>query len=139
LDADGRADVTVQIGDRLAFVGYAPVVKISALTGKGVHKLLPVLSEAIDAYHRRVPTRELNQVIQAAQSAHAVRGARVLYARHGACGGRGTGSMTARAPMLPSSPAPTSARCCTRRRSTACSPPPSRRWRRCPPTWPTYR
>ena len=34
---------------KLAFVGDAPVLKISALTGKGVNKLRPVLQEAIDA------------------------------------------------------------------------------------------
>ena len=84
LDAEGRADITEQVGDRLAFLGYAPVLKISALTGKGVHRLLPALQEAIDAYHRRVPTRELNEVVQAAQAAQPAPGARVLYATQGA-------------------------------------------------------
>ena len=37
--------------DRLAFLGYAPVLKVSALTGMGVHKLLPALA----AGHRRLP------------------------------------------------------------------------------------
>jgi GTP-binding protein len=50
----------------------------------GVHKLMPALSEAIEAYHRRVPTRELNDVVQAAQAAHPAPGARVLYATQGA-------------------------------------------------------
>ncbi|MGH9266072.1 MAG: ribosome biogenesis GTPase Der [Acidimicrobiales bacterium] len=84
LDAEGRADISEQVGDRLAFLGYAPVLKISALTGKGVHRLLPALQEAIDAYHRRVPTRELNEVVQAAQAAQPAPGARVLYATQGA-------------------------------------------------------
>ena len=52
---------------KLDFVGDAPVLKISALTGKGVHKLRPVLQDAIEQYHRRVPTRDVNQVIAAAQ------------------------------------------------------------------------
>jgi GTP-binding protein len=84
LDAERRAAVTAAIEDRLGFLGYAPVLKTSALTGKGVHKLLPALSQAIDAYHRRVPTRELNEVVQAAQSAHPAPGARVLYCTQGA-------------------------------------------------------
>ena len=84
LDAEQRADVNAQIADRLAFLGYAPVLKVSALTGKSVHKLLPALSQAIDAYRRRVPTGELNQVVQAAQSAHAAPGSRILYATQGA-------------------------------------------------------
>ena len=59
-------------------------MKISALTGKGVHRLLPAIADAIEAYHRRVPTRELNTVIQAAQSAHPSPTGRVLYATQGA-------------------------------------------------------
>src|SRR5206468_9880196 len=31
LDADGRREVTFQLGDRLHFLGHAPVLKISAL------------------------------------------------------------------------------------------------------------
>ena len=84
LDAAARADISEQVEDRLAFLGYAPVLKMSALTGKGVHRLLPALQEAIDAYHRRVPTRELNEVVQAAQAAQPAPGARVLYATQGA-------------------------------------------------------
>jgi GTP-binding protein len=84
LDAEARADITEQVADRLAFLGYAPVLKISALTGKGVHRLLPTLQESIDAYHRRVPTRQLNEVVQAAQAAQPAPGSRVLYATQGA-------------------------------------------------------
>ena len=84
LDTEQRAAVQAQVGDRLAFLGYAPVLKISALTGRGVQKLLPALGQAIEEYHRRVPTRELNEVIQAAQAAHPAPGARVLYATQGA-------------------------------------------------------
>jgi GTP-binding protein len=85
LDAEARADITEQVDDRLAFLGYAPVLKLSALTGKGVHRLLPALQEAIEAYHRRIPTRALNEVVQAAQSAQpGAAGARVLYATQGA-------------------------------------------------------
>src|SRR4051812_29106176 len=85
LDAERRAQVMTEVGRRLEFLGYAPVLKISALSGKGVHKLVPALGQAIDAYHRRVPTGELNQVVQAAQVAHpAPAGVRVLYATQGA-------------------------------------------------------
>jgi len=84
LDAEARERVTIDVGDRLAFLAYAPVLKVSALTGKGAHKLLPALAQAIEAYHRRVPTRELNEVVQAAQSSQPAPGARVLYATQGA-------------------------------------------------------
>ncbi len=84
LDAEGRASVADQLAERLHFLGYAPVLKVSALSGKGVHKLLPALAEAIAAYRRRVPTRELNRVLQAAQAAHPASTGRVLYATQGA-------------------------------------------------------
>ena len=81
---DERDNVLVDVEDRLAFLGYAPILKVSAKTGLGAHRLLPALREAIDAYHRRVPTRELNTVIQAAQASHPSPTGRVLYATQGA-------------------------------------------------------
>lgn len=85
LDAEGRAKVTAQLDRQLAFIGDSVVLKLSALTGKGVHKLLPALAGVVDAYHRRIPTRRVNEVIASAQSAQpAPHGARVLYATQGA-------------------------------------------------------
>jgi GTP-binding protein len=85
LDAEQRVDVKVQVAERLHFIGDAPVLTISALTGKNVHRLRPALAGTIDAYHRRVPTRKVNEVIRAAQARHpAPDGARVLYAVQGA-------------------------------------------------------
>ena len=84
LDAEAREQLRDDVADRLGFLGYAPVLKISALTGKGVQKLVPALREALDAYGRRVPTAELNTVIQLAQSAHPPPRGKVLYATQGA-------------------------------------------------------
>ena len=84
VDTEARVEVQRDVGDRLGFLGYAPVLKVSARTGLGVHRLLPALREAIAAYHRRVPTAELNRAVQAAQSAHPAPGARILYATQGA-------------------------------------------------------
>jgi GTP-binding protein len=85
LDAEARADLRWQVSDKLGFVGDAPVLPITALSGKGVHKLLPALAVSVDAYHRRIPTSRVNAVIADAQSAHpAPGGAKVLYATQGA-------------------------------------------------------
>jgi GTPase len=85
LDAEERTEVRWQVGDKLRFIGEAPVLTVSALTGKGVHKLFPALATSVDAYHRRVPTSDVNAVIHEAQQAHAAPGgARVLYATQGA-------------------------------------------------------
>ncbi|HET9771390.1 MAG TPA: ribosome biogenesis GTPase Der, partial [Acidimicrobiia bacterium] len=89
LAPDDRDDVLAEVADRLAFLSYAPVLKTSALTGRNVTRLLPALFQARDEYHRRVPTRALNEVLQAAQMAQpppAERGhrPRILYATQGA-------------------------------------------------------
>jgi GTPase len=85
LEGDQRAELRWQVGDKLRFIGDAPVLPITALTGRGVHKLFPALARSVDAYHRRIPTGRVNAVIQEAQQAHAAPGgARVLYATQGA-------------------------------------------------------
>ena len=84
-DAEARADLDYQVAERLRFIGEAPVLKISALTGKGVKKLMPALSLSIEDYHRRVPTRRVNEVIRAAQQAQpGPHGVKVLYATQAA-------------------------------------------------------
>jgi GTP-binding protein len=84
-DPEVREKRRAEVARRLAFLGDAPVLAISALTGKGVHRLRPLLTEAVEQYHRRVPTRDVNRVIAAAQQAQpAGGGAKVLYAVQGA-------------------------------------------------------
>jgi GTP-binding protein len=84
-DAEARRQVEADTTRKLAFLGDAPILKISALTGKGVHKLRPQLQDAVEQYHRRVPTRDVNRVIAEAQQRQpAGGGARVLYAVQGA-------------------------------------------------------
>ncbi len=82
--AHDRDDVLAGVADRLAFLGAAPVLKISALTGKGVHRILPALREAVTAYHQRVPTGVLNRAVQELQSRQPAPRARIRYAVQGA-------------------------------------------------------
>jgi len=85
LDAEAKKYVESEVSRKLYFLGESPVIKISALTGKGVHKLRPVLQETIEQYHRRVPTRDVNRIIaEAQQKAPAGGGAKVMYAVQGA-------------------------------------------------------
>jgi GTP-binding protein len=85
LDTERREQVTAEMARKLYFIGDAPILRVSALTGKGVHRLLPVLKDSIEQYHRRVPTRDVNRVMSDAQQKHpAAGGARVLYALQGA-------------------------------------------------------
>lgn len=85
LSTEEREEVSAEIGRKLYFIGDAPVLRISALSGKGVHRLMPILSESIEQYQRRVPTRDVNRVLAEAQQRQpAAGGARVLYALQGA-------------------------------------------------------
>ncbi len=85
VDAEDRLDVQAELKRRLGFVGSAPVLKISALSGRNVHKLRPLIQEAIAQYQTRVPTRDINKVLAAAQQRQpAGGGAKVLYAVQGA-------------------------------------------------------
>ena len=79
----------VDVADRLAFLSYAPVLTVSALTGRMTQRILPALRQAEEAYHQRIPTAALNRVIRDAQAAHSVppvgrRRPRVLYATQAA-------------------------------------------------------
>ena len=82
--ADTRPDVMASVGEKLAFLGTAPVLRISAINGRGVHKILPAIFEATDAYHQRVPTGSLNRAIRDLQVSHPAPGSRIRYAVQGA-------------------------------------------------------
>jgi len=84
LATEARPGVLEDVEDRLAFLGESPVLKVSARTGLGAHRILGALRLAIDAYHRRVPTGELNRALAAIQAAHPPIGSRIRYAVQGA-------------------------------------------------------
>ncbi len=89
LDAEARAAINYQVTRMLGFLGYAPVLPVSALTGRRTHQLLPALREAEAAYHARIPTAKLNQVLREAQAGHPPplsrnKRPRILYATQGA-------------------------------------------------------
>ena len=82
--AGDREDVLASVGERLAFLGMAPVLRVSAASGRGVHKILPALHAAVEAYHRRVPTGALNRALRDIQQAHPAPGAHIRYGVQGA-------------------------------------------------------
>jgi GTP-binding protein len=84
LETERRDDILYGVSDKLAFLGTAPVLKVSALSGRGTHKILPALHEAVAAYHQRVPTGALNRALRDIQAAHPAPGARIRYGVQGA-------------------------------------------------------
>ena len=64
--AEARRRLDDEIDTQLKFVRAAPRVFLSALTGKGVHRLFPAMSTVHEAHRLRVPTTELNRVVRSA-------------------------------------------------------------------------
>jgi len=84
-----REQAVTDVADRLSFLGYAQILKLSALTKKNLHHVLPALRAAEEAYHSRVPTGALNRAIKLAQERHPPpldgrHRPRILYATQGA-------------------------------------------------------
>jgi len=52
------------------FIGFAPSMTISALTGAGIKKLFPVLSEVYAQYSKSFSTNKLNKVLKQAVESH---------------------------------------------------------------------
>ncbi len=85
LSTEEKEVLTHQLERKLNFLPDVPVHRTAAVSGKGVDKLLPSLSFALDSYTTRIPTRKVTDVIRRAQQAQpAPAGARVLYATQGA-------------------------------------------------------
>ncbi len=57
---EAKAEVRERIEDRLTYVGYAPVIAISALTGKNVHRIWDAIDKAYENYSKTIPTNQLN-------------------------------------------------------------------------------
>ena len=57
---DTKAEIRERVADRMTFVGYAPVVTISALTGKRVDRVWSALNKAYANYTQVIPTNRLN-------------------------------------------------------------------------------
>ena len=57
---EAKAEVRERVHDRMMYVGYAPVVAISALTGKNVHRLWDAINRAYANYSKTIPTNKLN-------------------------------------------------------------------------------
>jgi GTP-binding protein len=81
---EDREAVVAGVGDRLAFLGSAPVLRASALSGQGVHRLLPALRDSAESYHRRVPTGALNRTVQELQGRHPAPRTKIRYVVQGA-------------------------------------------------------
>jgi GTP-binding protein len=81
---DERDSVLSTVGEKLAFLGDAPVMKTTATSGKGVHRILPALAIAAADYQKRVPTGALNRAIRDLQIKQPAPTGKIRYAVQGA-------------------------------------------------------
>jgi GTP-binding protein len=81
---DERDSVLATVGEKLAFLGDAPVMKTTATSGKGVHRILPALAIAAADYQKRVPTGALNRAIRDLQEKQPAPTGKIRYAVQGA-------------------------------------------------------
>lgn len=59
-----------EIKDRFKFLAYTPIISVSALGGKRVHKIYPLIVEIYKNYTQKIQTSKLNEVIGEATKAH---------------------------------------------------------------------
>jgi len=59
-----RAELDDQFQTKLKHITYAPVLTISARTGLHCGRILPTLDQVLEAFQRRIPTAELNRLLE---------------------------------------------------------------------------
>jgi GTPase len=70
LDEEQREATETSIPDRLGFVSWAPVLRISAKTGARLAKLPAVIEAVLEGRRGRIPTGELNRRVREWTAAH---------------------------------------------------------------------
>ena len=62
-DPARRDEIKDFIEDRMGFVSYAPVLTISALTGRSVHRVWDAIDSVYEGYSTHIPTNKLNHFL----------------------------------------------------------------------------
>jgi len=59
-----------EVAEAVKFIPFAPVLKVSALTGTGVKRLFPEIGKVHRQFHQRFPTAALNRLLADAVAKH---------------------------------------------------------------------
>ncbi|HEY8429293.1 MAG TPA: ribosome biogenesis GTPase Der [Sandaracinaceae bacterium] len=70
LDAERRKKAIASAREVLAFAPWAPIVPISAMTGRGTKKLIDTAKKALAEHDKRIPTAELNRFFEEVLERH---------------------------------------------------------------------
>lgn len=65
-----REQTEDSVADRLAFVSWAPVLRMAAKTGSRLHRLPAAIRAVLENRRQRIPTAELNRLVRLWQEAH---------------------------------------------------------------------
>jgi len=60
---EAKEAISTHVEERLVFVGYAPVLRISALSGKGVDRIWAAVDKAYANYTQQITTSQLNKLL----------------------------------------------------------------------------
>jgi GTP-binding protein len=70
VDEEARENTEDGVADRLAFVSWAPVLRMSAKTGSRLHRLPKTIRAVLETRRQRIPTPDLNRLVRSWQEAH---------------------------------------------------------------------
>ncbi|HEY7703665.1 MAG TPA: ribosome biogenesis GTPase Der [Acidimicrobiia bacterium] len=70
IDPEQREQTEIEAADRLAFVSWAPVLRVSAKTGARLRRLGPAVATALQSRRNRISTGELNRLLTANVARH---------------------------------------------------------------------
>lgn len=85
LTEEERLHTEDSVADRLAFVGWAPIIRMSAKTGARTHRLPKYIRAVLENRRQHIPAPEVNRLVRTLQEAHPPpvrkgRRAKILYA-----------------------------------------------------------
>ncbi|MGD9949209.1 MAG: ribosome biogenesis GTPase Der [Desulfobulbus sp.] len=69
-DKKRQEQLLLEVELALKFIPFAPVLKVSALTGTGIKRLFPEIGKVYRQFHQRFPTSALNRLLAEAVTRH---------------------------------------------------------------------
>ncbi|MEE4240370.1 MAG: ribosome biogenesis GTPase Der [Desulfopila sp.] len=69
-DPKRQKEILEEIGRGIPFVGFAPLLKVSALTGYGIKRMFPTIGSVFRQFKQIFPTSALNRLLQDAVADH---------------------------------------------------------------------
>ncbi len=69
-DRKRQAQIMEEIGRAVPFVGFAPLLNVSALTGYGIKRIFPAVGSVYRQYTAKIPTSALNRLLADAVENH---------------------------------------------------------------------